>query len=228
MTEEQRERHREAQRRYRERNPEKNRATQQRYRANNPDKVAAAKARYRQENPEKFRKWRREHVARDHDRELFRGFVYRQNYADEIAARDAVRRAADPEKFKAQNRAKQQRRNLRPRTERERERDTRRARLRHIAQVSNRQALAARIVANVEAVVPRTLPADVRGPVVAAMVAAVYAGELPIRPAAADAKTYTTEHFRLFTKFGPESLDAPRFDDGRGSLHDTISEGLWS
>jgi hypothetical protein len=80
----------------------------------------------------------------------------------------------------------------------------------------------------IDAAVPRSLPFDVRSDVIAMTFEAVYSGRFPLRVLSEHVKSIISEHFRMFTKYGPVSLDAARFDDGRGSLHDTISEGMWT
>jgi hypothetical protein len=85
-----------------------------------------------------------------------------------------------------------------------------------------------RLKHRIDAAVPCSLPFDVRSDVIAMMFEAVYSGRFPLRISSEHVKSIISEHFRMFTKYGPVSLDAARFDDGRGSLHDMISEGMWA
>lgn len=149
-------------------------------------------------------------------------FLWRVKNKEHIDAYTAAWRAANPEKVKAWRQGKKF-----AMSETRRRKFQRRSRRRTIAACKDKTALGLRILANVNAVVPKTIPADARSDIVASMVAAVYSGELRIRPSGEDAKAHISAHFRLFTKFGPESLDAPRFSDGSGSYHDVLTSGLW-
>lgn len=147
----------------------------------------------------------------------FRWFIWREENREKRAAQLKAWKQATGYKTPPKNR-----------TEARVASERRKTRRRYIARAKDRQALDCRIAANIESVVPRTLPTEARTAVIAAMAEAIYTGELPIGPKRDDAKPYITAHFRMFTNYGPISLDAARFDNGRGSLHDTISEGMWA
>lgn len=160
-----------------------------------------------------------------YERELHaeRNRRYRERHPERVAEAKRRRREASPEKFKEQK--QRQRKAYCAKHKETRRADHRRYKLRRFGLSKTAERT---LVDRVYAVTPRALPRDIRDEIVARLFEAVYSGRFPRRVQPAHAKEVLTEHFRMFTKFGPESLDAPRFEDGRGSLHDTISEGLWS
>ncbi|WP_100962616.1 hypothetical protein [Bosea sp. FBZP-16] len=176
---------------------------------------------YRARYPEKVKERNRKYLAKhgNSDGTAFRKFVWRQENREHVAATLKAWKAANP--GHDANRARWKT------SAAAREKQKQRWRCRYLASVVDREALASRIAANIEAVVPRTLPADARSAVIAAMAEAIYNGAITTRPTKDDAKHHIASYFRTFTRFGPVSLDAPRFDDGRGSYHDVVSEGLW-
>jgi hypothetical protein len=186
-----------------------------RWRAERPEEARAADRRYREahRDDETYR-----------EKASYRRFCSYHDDREGHLKRSAAWKKANPERCREQNREATKRHAAKPESKLSAAKKSRRW---HIRRVKDKEALARRITAAIEKAVPCTLPQDVRGDVVSAMAAAVYSGELPIRVTGAHAKPFITDHFRMFTKFGPESLDAPRFDDGSGSYHDTISEGLW-
>lgn len=157
------------------------------------------------------------YVERNRDRIDFRKFVWRDANRERRAAVLKAWKLATG--YKTPPKARTEARLLLER---------RRNRREYLAKAKDPAALARRIAAHLESIVPRTLPAEARTAVIAALAEAVYTGELSTRPRPEDVKPYIAAHFRMFTNFGPISLDAARFDDGRGSLHDTISEGMWA
>lgn len=72
------------------------------------------------------------------------------------------------------------------------------------------------------AVPPHINPND-RADIAADIVLAVLEGKLAIGEIPNKAKEFQRQHWRMFGTIGRISLDAPRFDDGPGTLGDTIS-----
>ncbi len=202
MTEAQRERHRAANRLWKKKNP---------------DKVLAHKRAYRERHPEKLAAYAKAHREANPDLVAFQDFMKRQRTPDQCRARRAAYIAANPEKFREQQRNK-------PSAKRKR---LRQGRLRTIARTKDKAALGERILANARAAIPSHISANLRAELAGMMAQRVYEGRYPIKLKPEHAKEVMTDHFREFSKFGPVSLDAPRFDDGASTLHDTISEGLW-
>ena len=74
---------------------------------------------------------------------------------------------------------------------------------------------------------PSMLPRHTRDDIAADIMMAALSGKFSIADIPGLAKDFTAAHFRMFTKFGPESLDTDRFDGDGPSLHDKLSVGLW-
>lgn len=70
------------------------------------------------------------------------------------------------------------------------------------------------------AVIPRTLPRDVRDDVYGMLILSVYEGRTPLRVRPEHAKAILAEHYRHFSKFDTVSLDAVVSENGatRGQL----------
>jgi hypothetical protein len=66
-----------------------------------------------------------------------------------------------------------------------------------------------------------------RGDVISLMFLAAAEGRLLPRDAVKRMPEFLREHRRQFSKFGPDSLDRPLFEDGAMTLGDTITTGLW-
>jgi len=82
---------------------------------------------------------------------------------------------------------------------------------------------AAMVPRTVEAAVPRTLPAQVRGEVVQSLSMAVLDGRVAFSAIAASVKPFVTQAYAMFPNFGAHlSLDEPLFDDGPTTLGDQI------
>lgn len=185
---------------------ERNRERRRKWRRDNPEKHREEKRRYRERNAEKlaFKKSLARAVRGERfDRERFDAWAAAN---PEKAAASAKRRRQKPHRKLLQAQA---------------------GRRRYIKTHKNRAALDAHIIANARDAGKVVESADMRREIVNGIVAGIYSGRFPIRVTAEHAKEILAEHLRMFTKFGPTSLDAPRFDDGSGSYHDTISEGLW-
>lgn len=95
------------------------------------------------------------------------------------------------------------------------------------------QPIKARLLTNelyaaANAVVPSSLPEFVRDDIIADICLAVLSGEFSIDDIPKSAKPIVAKGRQSISKFGLVSLDAPRFDDGKRTLHDTISVGLWN
>lgn len=82
-----------------------------------------------------------------------------------------------------------------------------------------------RIYDRVQAVIPRALSFELRGELLSMLYEAIYSGRFPRRVTPAHAQMLIKEHNRMFTKYGPLSLDTAGFDGE--SLHDRVSGGLW-
>lgn len=79
----------------------------------------------------------------------------------------------------------------------------------------------------IEAAVPARLPHDVRGDVIQSLCEAMLKEKWPVESVKAKVKEHITKHYRQFTLYGPQSLDAPAFRDGATPLVETIAQGLW-
>lgn len=71
-----------------------------------------------------------------------------------------------------------------------------------------------KLIARAHAVIPRTLPRDVRDDVFGMLILGVYEGRFSTRLQPADAKAIIVEHYRQFSKFTTLSLDSVIGDDG--------------
>lgn len=180
-TEEQRARHREEQRRYRQRNRDKVKAYEQARGAT--DKRKAEKRAWSERNAE---------------RESFRKFVWNEENRERKAATLKAWKAANPEH--ARNRSNWRDAN---RTERNR----RQARRRHLAGVKDKRALEQRIVAHANAALTQISSPDLRTELRSMLIEAVYSGRFPIRLQPDHARELMREHFREFSKFTTVSLD---------------------
>ena len=194
-----------AKRQRRDADPEKHKAAVQRWRKANPDKVREGVRAWRDANPEHW---------------SFIGFMYRQRNPEKSAARREAYKANNPEKHRRQQ-------NGRPSAKRARVRSNRR---RAIVAIKDKAALGERIIARARGFLPKNLPAGIRDGAVSLVAEWVYSGKIAIRFTEAEATEAlrahraAVEHFQLQHR----SLDAPILDDGSGSLHDTVSVGLWS
>lgn len=83
------------------------------------------------------------------------------------------------------------------------------------------------LYAAADAAVPRNLPEFARDDVIADICLAVLSGEFTINDIPKSAKPIISKGWQAISKFGHMSLDSPRFEDGKRTLHDTISVGLW-
>lgn len=177
--------------------------------------------RYREANREKVRESNRirEKAARstDPDRYAFHQFMYRQRHPERKAATRSAWIEQNPERHKENQRNAAWRK-------RSHKISGRRG---SIAKTKDKAALGERILANARAVIPSNVGDALRAELASMMAQRVYEGRYPIRLRPWHAKEVMTDHFRMFTNFGPESLDAPCFEDGAITLLDTISEGLW-
>ncbi len=233
MTDEQRERQREYQRRWRAANPDKVREQKARYQAANPEKAREGRRRWRQANPEKAKaatkRWReanREHVETvrkawveaNPDRAAYHGFVYRLNNPEKEAERRRRYIAKDPERYRRQQ-------NRKPSTKRK---AATRNRRRYVARVKDQAALVALIRSRVLAPLPANLPASVRDSVASMAVERVFRGLLPIRFSNADAKALLKEYRAEFERSEPDttSLDTARTATGE-TLHNIVTARLW-
>ena len=184
-------------------------------------KTREYKKRWRRENPEKYLEERRRYRRKTSEKRAFDRMLYRRANGEPLAKeRLAAWAAANPEKAKAAAKRRRQ-------SDKGKRKQAIRSRKKHISTCKDQAALKRRIVANVDAAIPKNINAELRGELRAMLVEAVYAGKLPIRIKSEHAKEMMREHFRMFTKYGTVSLDAPRFDDSSRTLHDIISEGLW-
>lgn len=224
--EERRARHREEQQRWRAANLEKAREiareSTRRWREKNREKArkssADASRRCREAKPEEARAAARARYHANPDLAAFNKFMARQRHPGRETARKKAYAERHPEKHRKQ-------RNNTPSAKRHRKEYARR---RTIRETKDKAALGERIIANARAAIPANVGPELRAELAAMIAQRVYEGRYPIRVTTEQAKEVMTDHFRMFTKYGPESLDAPRFDDGSGCLHDTISKGLWS
>lgn len=191
------------------------------WRENNREKArkssADASRRWRETKPEEARAAGRARYHANPDLAAFTKFMARQRHPGRETARKKAYAERHPEKYRKQ-------RNNTPSAKRHRKEYARR---RTIRETKDKVALGERILANARAAIPANVGPDLRAELAAMIAQRVYEGRYPIRVTAEQAKEVMTDHFRMFTKYGPESLDAPRFEDGTGSYHDTISEGLW-
>jgi hypothetical protein len=80
-------------------------------------------------------------------------------------------------------------------------------------------------------VVPASLPRQVREDVIGSMALDLAEGKLLPQDLRNRVREYVTAHFRMFSKFGPRSLDAPLSPDGSTTLLDMLSTdastGYW-
>ncbi|CCE06460.1 hypothetical protein BRAS3843_1730029 [Bradyrhizobium sp. STM 3843] len=77
------------------------------------------------------------------------------------------------------------------------------------------------------AVVPMSLPRDVRDDVIGALSVAMLEQHWNEEQVRQNVRAFINAHYRQFTKFGPISLDLPLFDGSSATLKDTIVRGLW-
>jgi hypothetical protein len=88
-------------------------------------------------------------------------------------------------------------------------------------------ARAADVFAMIRAAVPANFPRDAREEIIASMALAIIEGRLWQRDIGQRVGEFIKAHYRMFSNFGPLSLDARLYDDGATTLGDTISRGLW-
>lgn len=81
-----------------------------------------------------------------------------------------------------------------------------------------------RIMRAAREAVPAGLPDHVRDDVASEMMLAMFEGRLALRDLGRRVREYLAAHYRIHpTRYGPLSLDEPRFEDGRATLGDTIA-----
>lgn len=84
------------------------------------------------------------------------------------------------------------------------------------------------LLALIGAHVPRHLPRDMQDDIIGDVTIRILAGEIPEASIPEAVKEAVRLSFRTdHNKFGPISLDMPRFDDGGGALIERITTGLW-
>jgi hypothetical protein len=88
---------------------------------------------------------------------------------------------------------------------------------------------ASQLIDRINAVVPRTLPRDMRDDIIGEMTLAVIEGRLKIEDVESRAAEFVRASFKAdHNRWGALSLDKPIFEDGTMTLGDTITRGLWS
>ena len=80
----------------------------------------------------------------------------------------------------------------------------------------------------IRAAVPESLPSQDRDEVVARIGLAVCEGTIGRSEIQGRVREFIAAHFRMFSKYGPASLDKPLYEDGAETLVDRVTEGLWS
>lgn len=83
------------------------------------------------------------------------------------------------------------------------------------------------IMARLQAATSGMQDRDARMEIISRMALAIAEGDLKPRDIERRLREFRTDHYRMFSKFGPASLDQKVFEDGSETLGDRITQGLW-
>lgn len=195
----------------------KARAANRAWKAKNPDKVRAATARWREKNREKHRASQRAWRAKNPNaqkawREKNPGAqkAWREKNRDKVAAYQKRWVAEHIEHLRAYQRDYWfKRTGSRPSSA--------------VAPIHAEALAADPIWSAANAVVPRSLPHDVRADVVSMICLAVLEGEIALADVPRLGRSFISRHYRQFSKFDTVSLDAPIWSDSGKTLLDTLT-----
>jgi hypothetical protein len=223
LTEEQRAKKREAQKRWKAKNLDKVRADREKWAAANRDKVRERLRRWKANNPEKIRAY-----EQNRDKEKMAAYrkqwwaAHPEKWAEALQrwAKSRIEwRAANPDKvreYKRQYREKQAK--LAP------------VKRPPVGEVLNKQLMGDAIYAAAFKALPKTLPSDVRDAVISDIYMAVMEDRLAIGDIAKRSPEFVKGYWRQFGHQGRVSLDELVFEDGaRTRLDDvTYEDAVWA
>lgn len=212
MTDEQKARRREAQRRYRERHAEKIRAAHRGWRDRMTDeqraKYEVAQREYRRRNAEKRNANRRRWAHLNPELDAFRKFVWREENREHRAAYQRAWQEKNREQCSEYHKAwVAAQPEGRRRDAGSKHRSVRSSRKWCLQNVKDKAAQERRIVASAEAAIPKSVQGDLRAEIKAMLVEAVYSYRFPIRLQPEHTQEVMREHFRQFSTFATVSLD---------------------
>ncbi|MDF2620219.1 MAG: hypothetical protein K0S00_2878 [Xanthobacteraceae bacterium] len=176
-------------------------------------------AEYRARNPEKQKQWLKTYRTKNRNTINEKHREYIICHADEVRI--------SKRNYRKTHRAEINKYNLSWKLTTNGIASTRLSRLRYQSKRKIRSLSGRQLHAMIEKFVPHNLPLDLRHEIVSETAISLLTGECLIKNIQAKTKQALQAHHRMFSKFGPVSLDAARFDDGASTLHDTVSVGLW-